>query len=155
MRHLNDEELQQYLSGDSNRAIIEQHLNQCDLCYNNILAYQFVDEAINETPQVDFSENFDVAIMERVRQAAIKSGILQKSMIYLLTFVWTVVIFGLWYFLPELSYEYLNSFSIDLMRIIEFIDGDISSYSTTMLVLFSSLVIGFYQLLEGIIFRKL
>jgi len=68
MRHLTDEEIQSYLQGGRPEEckLIEDHLNICPECRNQLLLYQRLGDIVLSTTRKPTPNDFERAVMKRL-----------------------------------------------------------------------------------------
>ena len=100
MRHLTDEEIQSYLqsSGSEERKRVENHLNTCTECRNQLLLYKRLGDIVLSTTCKPTPNDFEKAVMNRLKSiqhqrrisdlivaAVALMGILSAALAFLLT----------------------------------------------------------------------
>ncbi|HOP07682.1 MAG TPA: hypothetical protein PLF13_10365 [candidate division Zixibacteria bacterium] len=70
MRHLTDDEIQDYLDTGLNAIAVEQHLAECSDCREAVAAYRLIYTAAAEEPEIELSAQFTDRLVERAVIAA-------------------------------------------------------------------------------------
>ena len=70
MRHLTDEEIQSYLQscGSEEWKQVEDHLNTCTECRNQLLLYERIGDIVLSTTRKLTPGDFEKAVMKRVKR---------------------------------------------------------------------------------------
>ncbi len=96
IKHIDDELLLAYMEGDlspEERLKVEEHLNECRVCYENYIAYKDIMTSIVELPPLEAPVRLDTLVNNAVRR---KSG---ELMPILLSFLSSSIIVGAVYLL--------------------------------------------------------
>lgn len=68
MKHLSDDELQLYLSGNSGEKteFIEEHLERCTECRRQLAVYKSIDTSLGAREDIGFGHDFDDAVIQGI-----------------------------------------------------------------------------------------
>jgi len=161
IKHLTDEELQTYLSGDlaCEPEKIEAHLEICDDCRNALEEYRFIFGAIETEPVRELSPDFAARVADKVWAAEVEPDRARATLWTVLSVVSAaaiVVMFLMngWSLWPaggavsgtammQKYFGWVKSFAESF--------GSIESGSTYLIV--GALIAGFYGLLDKLVER--
>lgn len=93
MRHLNDQQIQDYLDREPglNRAEIERHLSDCPACRNQLAAYKRLYKGLGDETGFMLSANFADAVIARVERGSEKKFHLLETGLLILGAITAVV----------------------------------------------------------------
>jgi hypothetical protein len=93
MRHLNDQQIQNYLdrAPSLNRVEIERHLNDCPVCRNQLAVYKRLYQGLGDETGFLLSANFTDAVVDRLERGSEKKFHLLETGLLILGVITTVV----------------------------------------------------------------
>ena len=70
IKHISDDEIQSFLDGIDmeNRALIQEHLDSCSLCQNNLKTYQQLYQSISSAEISELSPDFSDRVMAELER---------------------------------------------------------------------------------------
>ena len=66
MKHLTDDELQNYIDSGKNVDLVSAHLNRCDLCRENLTNYRTLFSELSQPHRIRLQHDFTASILSRI-----------------------------------------------------------------------------------------
>lgn len=161
IKHLTDEELQTYLSGDlaCEPEKIEAHLEMCSDCRDALEEYRYIFGAIETEPVRGLSADFAARVADKVWAAEVEPKVARKTLWTVLSIVSAaavLVMFTLsgWSFWPETSQVSASTMMQKYFGWFGYIVGAFSSIdSGSIFLIVGTLIAGFYGMLDKLVER--